>query len=173
MPGRRIRRHRQRYCRQPGCLFPGRQITMQITTTGIVLREREHDDDRILTILTAERGVITAYARGAKKLRGRLLSGTELLCCSRFVLFQYRDRYQVDAAETEQNFFGLRGDVEKLSLAVYLAQLCAQVAPAEEEAGEFLRLMLNSLYLLEKDKRSQRLIKAVFAIGKTFSFDKL
>ena len=71
---------------------------MQITTTGIVLREREHDDDRILTILTADRGVITAYARGAKKLRGRLLSGTELLCCSRFVLFQYRDRYQVDSA---------------------------------------------------------------------------
>ena len=96
---------------------------MQITTTGIVLREREHDDDRILTILTADRGVITAYARGAKKLRGRLLSGTELLCCSRFVLFQYRDRYQVDSAETEQNFFGLRSDVEKLSLAVYLAQL--------------------------------------------------
>lgn len=85
---------------------------MQITTTGIVLREREHDDDRILTILTADRGVITAYARGAKKLRGRLLSGTELLCCSRFVLFQYRDRYQVDSAETEQNFFGLRSDVE-------------------------------------------------------------
>ena len=81
---------------------------MQITTTGIVLRERGHDDDRILTILTADRGVITAYARGAKKLRGRLLSGTELLCCSRFVLFQYRDRYQVDSAETEQNFFGLR-----------------------------------------------------------------
>ena len=137
---------------------------MQITTTGIVLREREHDDDRILTILTADRGVITAYARGAKKLRGRLLSGTELLCCSRFVLFQYRDRYQVDSAETEQNFFGLRSDVEKLSLAVYLAQLCAQVAPAEEEAGEFLRLILNSLYLLEKDKRPQRLVKAVFEL---------
>lgn len=137
---------------------------MQITTTGIVLREREHDDDRILTILTADRGVITAYARGAKKLRGRLLSGTELLCCSRFVLFQYRDRYQVDSAETEQNFFGLRSDVEKLSLAVYLAQLCAQMAPAEEEAGEFLRLILNSLYLLEKDKRSQRLVKAVFEL---------
>lgn len=89
---------------------------MQITTTGIVLREREHDDDRILTILTADRGVITAYARGAKKLRGRLLSGTELLCCSRFVLFQYRDRYQVDSAETEQNFFGLRSDVKSCRL---------------------------------------------------------
>lgn len=66
--------------------------------------------------------------------------------------------------ETEQNFFGLRSDVEKLSLAVYLAQLCAQVAPAEEEAGEFLRLILNSLYLLEKDKRPQRLVKAVFEL---------
>lgn len=126
---------------------------MQITTTGIVLREREHDDDRILTILTADRGVITAYARGAKKLRGRLLSGTELLCCSRFVLFQYRDRYQVDSAETEQNFFGLRSDVEKLSLAVYLAQLCAQVAAGRGGGRGIPAAVLNSLYLLEKDKR--------------------
>ena len=47
---------------------------------------------------------------------------------------------------------------------MYLAQLCAQLAPAEEEAGEFLRLMLNSLYLLEKDKRPQQLVKAVFEL---------
>ena len=121
---------------------------MQITTMGVILREHDRDDDRVLTILTEDCGVITAYARGAKKLRGRLLSGTELLCCSRFVLFKYRDRYQVDSAETERNFFGLRTDVEKLALAAYLAQLCSQLAPAEEPAGEFLRLTLNALYLL-------------------------
>ena len=73
---------------------------MQITTMGVILREHDRDDDRVLTILTEDCGVITAYARGAKKLRGRLLYGTELLCCSRFVLFKYRDRYQVDSAET-------------------------------------------------------------------------
>ena len=137
---------------------------MQITTMGVILREHDRDDDRVLTILTEDCGVITAYARGAKKLRGRLLSGTELLCCSRFVLFKYRDRYQVDSAETERNFFGLRTDVEKLALAAYLAQLCSQLAPAEEPAGEFLRLTLNALYLLETDKRPPALIKAVFEL---------
>ncbi len=137
---------------------------MQITTMGIIIRAREHDDDRILTILTRDCGVVTAYARGAKKLRGRLLSATELLCYSRFVLFKNKDRYQVDQAESEQNFFGLRSDIEKLSLASYLAQLCAQVAPAEEEAGGFLSLLLNSLYLLEKGRRSQAFIKAVFEL---------
>ncbi len=137
---------------------------MQITTMGIVIRMREHNDDRILTILTGEYGVITAYARGAKKLRGRLLSATELLCYSRFVLFKNKGQYQVDQAESEQNFFGLRSDIEKLSLASYLAQLCAQVAPEEEEADAFLKLLLNSLYLLEKGRRSQGFIKAVFEL---------
>jgi len=137
---------------------------MQMTTWGIVIREKELDDDRILTILTKEYGVLTAYARGAKKLRGRLLSSTELLCYSRFVLFKNRDRYTVDQAESDTNFFGIRQDIEKLALATYLAQLCVQLAPAEEAAPEYLRLLLNSLYLLEKDRRSQPFIKAVFEL---------
>ena len=137
---------------------------MQITTWGIVIREKQLDDDRILTILTKEYGVLTAYARGAKKLRGRLLSSTELLCYSRFVLFKNRDRYTVDQAESDTSFFGIRQDVEKLSLAVYLAQLCIHLAPSEEPAQEYLRLMLNALYLLEKDRRSQKFIKPVFEL---------
>ena len=73
---------------------------MHITTDGIVLRERAIDEfDCVLTLLTRERGIISAYARGAKKPRGTLRVPAELLSYSCFVLFSNRERYSVDKAD--------------------------------------------------------------------------
>lgn len=130
-------------------------------TTGLVIRERSVKDDRLLTILTKEYGVVSAFARGAKKPRGRLTSSTELFCYSRFVLFRNRDTLLVDRAETEHSFFALRGDLEKLSYAAYFAQLAQQLAPKEEPAPEQLRLLLNLLHFLAKGSRPPLLLKAV------------
>ena len=75
---------------------------MHITTDGIVLRERAIDEfDCVLTLLTRERGIISAYARGAKKPRGTLRVPAELLSYSCFVLFSNRERYSVDKADLD------------------------------------------------------------------------
>ena len=137
---------------------------MQITTYGMVLREKTIEDDRLLTILTKEYGVIFAYARGAKRLRGKLVSSTEQLCYSRFVLFKNKDRYSVDSAEADTIFFGVRQDIEKLALASYFCELCIQAIPREEPAEEYLRLLLNSLHFLENGKRSPLFLKPVFEL---------
>ena len=114
---------------------------MHITTDGIVLRERAIDEfDCVLTLLTRERGIISAYARGAKKPRGTLRVPAELLSYSCFVLFSNRERYSVDKADLDTVFMGVRGDVEKLSLASYFCELTAQAAPREENADGYLRL---------------------------------
>ena len=138
---------------------------MQITTDGIVIRERNIDDnDRLLTLLTRDRGVINAYARGARKLKSTLAPATGLLCYSRFVLFRNRERYSIDKADINAVFFGIRQDIEKLALASYMAQLCAELIPEDERDEDYLRLMLNSLHLLEKDKRSLDFIKPLFEL---------
>ncbi len=138
---------------------------MQLTTDGVVIRERNIDEDtRLITILTKEYGVISAYANGAKRLRSKLASSTELFCYSHFILFSSKGRYSVDSAETNATFFALRSDIEKLALASYFSELCLELAPEGEEAGEYLRLMLNVLHFLEQDKRSQVFLKAVFEL---------
>lgn len=137
---------------------------MQMTTTGIIIREINIEDDRLLTILTGNYGVLSAYARGAKGLKGKLVSSTELLCYSRFVLFKNKDKIYIDSAESERIFFGIRQDIEKLSLAAYMADLLIHLAPKEEEAKEQLRLMLNGLHMLETDKRSMLFVKALFEL---------
>lgn len=138
---------------------------MHIMTDGIVLREQTIKDfDSILTLLTKERGVITVYARGVRKPRGALRAPTELLSCSCFVLFSSKDKYTLDKADLNRLFMGIRADVEKLSLACYLCELTADAAPREESAEEVLRLLLNTLHLLDKDKRTCEQLKPIFEL---------
>ena len=140
-------------------------MAMKITTDGIVIRDLSfRGKDRLLTILTRDTGVIRAYAKGARALRGPMLAATELLAYSRFVLFFQKDRYSVDCADGEALFFGLRQDLVKLSLGSYMAELCAELIPEGEGSEDFLRLMLNSLYLLEKGKREAAFLKPVFEL---------
>ncbi len=139
---------------------------MQISLEGLVIRQRRiGEDDRLITILTAEAGVITVYAKNAGRFKGSMAAATELLAHSRFVLFKHKERYSLDKAEAENIFFALRQDIIKLALASYLAQLCAELIPeGVQESGGALRLLLNTLYLLEKDKRSMWQLKAVFEL---------
>ena len=72
---------------------------MQQTLSGLILRQRPQDDDRVIHLLTREMGLIRAYAKGARRPRSRLAAGTEALCYSRVVLFKSKSWYYVDAAE--------------------------------------------------------------------------
>ena len=137
---------------------------MRCVTRGVVIRSKSVGDDRLLTLLTEDYGVIHASAKGANKPRSRLASSTELFCCSRFTLFRYRESNTVDQAESENSFFQLRHDLEALSLAGYIAELCCELAPQEEEATEYLRLILNTLYMLANKKKSVWLLKPLFEL---------
>lgn len=137
---------------------------MQCVTHGIIIRAKSVSDDRLLTILTSDYGVISAVARGANKPRGRLTSSTELFCYSKLVLFRYRDSTTIDSAEVEQSFFALRQNIVALSLASYIAELCCELAPPEEAAPDYLRLVLNTLHLLSKGKKTVWLLKPVFEL---------
>lgn len=138
---------------------------MQTATEALVLRERKLDEqDRLLTLLTADQGIITAYAKGARRMKGSMVSATELLCYSHFVLFQNRERCFADKAEADTIFFGIRQSLPKLSLATYFCQLCCELIPEQQPAAEELRLALNTLYCLEADKLPPLQLKAIFEL---------
>lgn len=138
---------------------------MQKNTQAVVIGTRPIDEeDRLLTLLSKDYGVISAYAKGANRMKSRLAPTTELLCYSTFQLFKSKERYTVDEADSLNQFFGLRRDIEKLSLATYFAELTATIAPQREGADTFLRLLLNTLHLLEKGLRTPAFLKPVFEL---------
>ncbi len=135
---------------------------MQITTDGLVVKQKSTGDkDRFITILTRDRGMISANAWSARGPKSALAGSTELLTYANFVLFEHRGRVSVNSASVNDMFFGLRGDVELLALSTYMAQLCVEVLPEGEHDPNSLRLMLNCLHLLDKRKCTPEFIKPV------------
>ncbi|MCI9273031.1 MAG: DNA repair protein RecO [Clostridiales bacterium] len=135
---------------------------MQIDTDGLIIKEQNiGESDRLVTVLTRQEGIVRAFVRGAKKLKSKSASSTQLLCYSRLSIYKGRDKYIIDDAHPEEVFFALRQDIEKLSLAQYFCELSLALAPENGEAGDFLRLMLNALYYLANGKRPALLIKPV------------
>ena len=136
---------------------------MKLTTDALIIRENNTvgESDRFITALTRDCGVIRASVRGARQIKNRNGSATQLLCYSRLTLYKGRDKYIVDDAEPLDVFFGVRGQLETQSLAQYFCELAGVLAPAEEPAEEELRLLLNALHYLAEGSRPMPLIKAV------------
>ena len=62
---------------------------MQIKTDGLIIQERSlSESDRLVTILTSKNGVITAFVKGAKNIKSKNFSGTQLFCYSDFFAFR-------------------------------------------------------------------------------------
>ena len=60
---------------------------MTCEVRGLVVRTVDlSGSDKLLTILTAERGLVTAVSNGSRSLKSRYLSASQLFCYASFVL---------------------------------------------------------------------------------------
>ncbi len=132
-------------------------------TDGLVVREYPTvaESDRFVAVLTRDKGLVRASARGARNVKSRFGAATQLLCYSRLSLIPARDKYIVEDAVPQEVFFSLRQDVERLSLAQYCCELALHMTPTDAPAEQHLRLLLNALHFLGEGTREPLLIKAV------------
>ncbi len=137
---------------------------MHVTVRGLVIRTVDiKETDRLITIFTEERGAVVALARGARSLKSRKMAATMQFCYSNFVLYEQGDKLWVKEAELIESFFDIRQTIEGLALASYIAEVLSDVT-VEEAERELLRLALNSLYAISKNKYELNKIKAAFEI---------
>lgn len=134
---------------------------MKTTTKGLVIREQTiGESDRLVTLLTADLGLVRAFVRGAKQMKNRLASSTSLFAYSDFSLYRGREAFTVENAVPIEVFFDLRKDIVRLAAAQYFAQLAYELCEEEQPAGETLSVLLNSLHLLCKSSKDIRIIKS-------------
>lgn len=138
---------------------------MHTTTKALVLRAVDYkESDKILTLLTAELGKVTASARGCRKKGSPIAAACQLLCWSELVLYDYNGRWSVKEASTERQFRGVRDDLDKLALACYFAEVAELLAVEDMPSPELLSLVLNSLHALDKLQKPLPLVKAAFEL---------
>ena len=136
---------------------------MHLTTKALVLREVNYKEaDKILTALTADEGKMTVSARGVRRKSGATAAACQQLCWGEFTLYEYQGRWAVKEAAAERRFEGVRGDLEKLALASYFAEVTETLAEEGQPEPELLSLTLNSLHALDKLSLPPTQVKTAF-----------
>ena len=135
---------------------------MSINTDALVLRVSDvGESDKVLTLLTADYGVIHAFANRAKKMNNKMQAATQSLCYGEFSIYSGKNSYIINQATVKEVFFGLRKDIEMLALAQYFCSLAYDLIPEGEPAPQSLRVILNSLSFLQSGRRTPQFLKAV------------
>jgi DNA repair protein RecO (recombination protein O) len=115
-------------------------------TPAIVLRQRRLGDaDKILTLYTARFGKVDAVAKGVRKAKSRLAGHVEPLTQATFQLAKGRNLDIVTQVETVESFQALRDDLDRLSRALYCAELLDKFTETHQENFELYRLLLDTL----------------------------
>ena len=137
-----------------------------VRTKGIVIKiANSSENDKILTILTAEKGKIRAFCKGAKKPKSSFLASTEFLSFSDMILFEGNgDMYSLNSAEPINVFYNLRKDIDKLMYASIIAQIMNDVCQEEELSFNRLQLLLNTLYVISETEKNLELVYSIFRI---------
>lgn len=135
---------------------------MKFTTDGLVIKENNvGESDRVVQVLTRDMGLLSAFVSGARKPKSKNAAATALLCYSHLTFTQTKDTYRITESEAINVFFDLRADIERLSLAQYICELCQVLVPYGVEGEEYLRLALNSLHFITEGKHDIYALKAL------------
>ena len=138
---------------------------MHLKIAGIVLKQKKYlNEQKYLTLLTSQRGLIDVKLRIFGKINKNIHRNVNVLGYYYFDIFDGNHGYVVDSAETIEPFFNLRYDPEKLALAQYFCELTYLLVPSKQRALRHLNLLLNSLWLVEKNRYSHDFIKCVFEL---------
>lgn len=140
-------------------------MASNIAINGLVIKVGDHaENDRILTVLTEERGRLTVIAKGARSVRYKHLGAIRLFSYSAFVLYEKGGFYWLKEAALNAYFDSIFEDIESISLCSYLAELTYELSGENESGLEALRLLLNTFYAISEKKKPHALLKAAFEL---------
>jgi len=138
----------------------------EFRTEGIVIREKlQGEADKMLTILTADKGKVYAYAKGVKKISAKNAPACQLFAFSEYEIVNSNGRNVVKTAIPKDVFFNMRIDPERFALVSYFAEILSFVTMENNDESEVLRLFLNCIYALGNKKEIPLwLIKGAFEL---------
>ncbi|MEM9541285.1 MAG: DNA repair protein RecO [Cyanobacteria bacterium P01_E01_bin.42] len=119
--------------------------------TGINLKSIPlGENDRIVTILTAEYGLVRAVAPGSRKQKSRLRGRVEPFVINELLIVKGRSLDKITQAETLASYPGLSKDLGKLSIGQYWAEIVLALALSDRAQEELYLLFTEHLQRLER-----------------------
>ncbi len=137
-----------------------------LKTSGIVTKTTKYGDTSlIVTMLTKDFGRISAIASGVRTKKSQMLAGLQLFAYSEIVMYKAKSKkglYNLNEMTVTESFSSLRYDLDKMAYASYFAEAASGASAEDAPDEEILRLLLNTLYALDKQLCEYEKIKTVF-----------
>lgn len=134
-----------------------------LQVTGMVLKSIPVGEyDRAVTILTTEKGKISAFARNVRKQNNRFMAAVSPFCFGKFRLYAGRNSYTMAEAEISNYFEELRGDLEGACYGMYFLEIADYYTRENNDDAEMLKLLYQSLRALLHKNLDNRLVRCVY-----------
>jgi DNA repair protein RecO (recombination protein O) len=134
-------------------------------TEAIILRRTNYGEaDRILNLLTSERGKVSAIAKGARKPKSKLAGGLELFAtCDVTILRGKSDMGTVSSARLIKFYGNILKDYDRMQLAYELVRLTNRATETVSEP-EFYYLLRDSLVYLDELSIDESIVELWFRL---------
>lgn len=119
---------------------------MESKADALVLRAADYGEyDKMVTLLTAERGKIGAALKGVRRSGAKLRFAAQPFCFAEFVLASRGGRSTVTSAALHDGFYALREDMAKYYAGAIVLSACDKVALEEMPSGALLVAAVTAL----------------------------
>lgn len=134
-----------------------------VILTGMVLQTMPIGEyDKRVTLLTKERGKITAFAKGVRRPNSSLLAASAPFTFGEFELYEGRSSYNIIKAEISSYFRELTDDLDDTYYGFYFLEVVDYFTQENNDEQEVLKLLYLSLKAIEHKKIPNRLVRVIF-----------
>lgn len=118
----------------------------EIKTKGIVIKAVDYkDSDKIVTIFSADFGLIKARVRGVKKAKAKLAFAVQPFALIEFMLAEKGGFYTVINATSIDQFFNITFDFDNYIFMLGALEVCEKTVKQNSPEPKLFMLLLNSL----------------------------
>lgn len=122
--------------------------------------------DKVLTIFTAEHGMLKAVAKGARKPGTKMSGRADVLSVNKLFLARGKTFEIISQAECIESFGEFRSDLVRMSYALYYAELSQIFGSGfSEESQTYYDYLLNGLQLQARSKADAAWLCLEFEMG--------
>ena len=133
---------------------------------GIVLKTKDYkDSDKLITILTLEKGKILVKARGVKKPSSKLKAFCQSFCFADFELVESKAGYVLTGVNEIENFYNLTLDIDKFSYAFCVLEIVDKICAENQEYVNIFIDCLKCLQQMSYGSSDCRLILSKFILN--------
>lgn len=136
-----------------------------IYVTGIILKQTPVGEyDRLICLLTTDRGKISAFVKGCRRSGNRLAGAANPFSFGVFKLYEGKNSYTVAEADIKNYFEDLRKDYMAAYYGMYFAEIADYYTRENNDEREMMKLLYQSLRALCVESIPNPLVRCIFEI---------